>query len=169
MSLLKSVRGMFRCYAAHHGGSHQLSHRSRLFRPLLVESLEDRTCPSSLAFSTYLGGNGMDGPGGLGIAVDASGNTYVAGHTNSTNFPATAGSFQPSYNGGGASNGFVAKFNASGGLVWATYLGGSGGPTDITALAIDSSGNVYVTGNTSSAAVPTTPGTLEPAFPGGQT
>jgi hypothetical protein len=143
---------------------------SRTRKPA-VELLENRECPSNLAFSTYLGGSGNDGLGGTALAVDASGNTYVAGHTNSTNFPATAGSFQPSYNGGGnvglALNGFVAKFNASGGLQWATYLGGSGGATDITALAIDASGNVFVTGDTTSAAFPTTPGTLEPTYPAG--
>jgi hypothetical protein len=130
--------------------------------------LENRDCPSSLAFSTFLGGSANDGLGGTALAVDASGNTYVAGHTNSTDFPTTAGSFQASYNGGGASNGFVAKFDPSGGRVWATYLGGSEGTTDITALAIDASGNVYVTGNTTSANFPTTPGTLEPTFPGTQ-
>jgi hypothetical protein len=130
--------------------------------------LENRDCPSSLAFSTFLGGSGNDALGGTGLAADASGNTYVAGHTNSTDFPATAGSFQPSYNAGGAYDGFVAKFNASGGRVWATYLGGSGGTTDIIALAIDPSGNVYVTGNTTSANFPTTPGALEPTFPGTQ-
>ena len=124
----------------------------RRFRPML-EPLQNRACPSSLAFSTFLGGSAFDGPQGDGsdqIVVDASGNTYVVGETNSADFPTTAGAFQQSYNqssGGIRSDGFVAKFDPNGGLVWATYLRGS--VYDYcSAVAVDGYGNVYVTGAT---------------------
>jgi N-acetylneuraminic acid mutarotase len=120
---------------------------------------------SSLAFSTYLGGSGSDY--GRAIAVDAGRNTYVTGHTESPNFPVTPGAFDTTYPAGAGSAGFVAKFNSSGALVWATYLGGPGPGNDPLAIAVDSSGNVYVTGNTSSTAFPTTAGAFQTSFAGG--
>ena len=76
-----------------------------------------------LSYSTYLGGNNDDY--GYGIAVDGSGNAYVTGITNSTNFPTTTGAFQTSL-GGGNCNAFVTKLNAGGtALVYCTYLGGN--------------------------------------------
>ncbi len=77
---------------------------------------------SAIVYSTYLGGSGTDGGGD--IAVDASGNAYVAGFTNSTDLP-TLNPFQAAY-GGGSSDAFVTKLNATGSaLVYSTYLGGS--------------------------------------------
>jgi len=116
-----------------------------------------------LVYSTYLGGNGVDLGGG--IAVDSSGNTYVAGQTSSTNFPTTAGAFQTSYAGG--TDAFVAKLNASGtALVYSTYLGGSG--TDVGAgIAVDSSSNAYLIGYTQSTDFPITPGAFQTTFGGG--
>jgi photosystem II stability/assembly factor-like uncharacterized protein len=132
---------------------------------------------SSLVYSTFLGGS--SGPSGgssytlaQGIAVDAAGNAYVTGSTDSTDFPTTPGAFQTStptrmqYN----KTAFVTKLNTAGSaLVYSTYLGGSGGGNDIeydgdigTAIALDSSGNAYVTGVTGSADFPTTPGALQP-------
>src|SRR5262249_10269957 len=114
-----------------------------------------------LTYSTFLGGNnsaGSTGPDqGLGIAVDASGEAYVAGATNSPNFPVTAGAFQTAYSNGSSvmNPAFMTKLNASGSaLVYSTFLEGSA--TDTPAkLAIDTAGNAYVTGNTSSANFPT--------------
>jgi hypothetical protein len=105
---------------------------------------------SAVVYSTYLGGNGSDI--GLGIAVDSSGNAYVTGLTDSTNFP-TANPLQAS-NGGGL-DAFVATLNAAGSaLVYSTYLGGSG--TDGgRGVAVDSLGNAYVTGSTRSTNFPT--------------
>jgi Beta-propeller repeat len=85
--------------------------------------------------------------------VDTSGNAYVIGLTISTNFPTTAGAFQPTL--GGGYDAYVTKFNSTGtGLVYSTYLGGSGTDQGF-GIAVDSAGNAYVTGLTSSANFPT--------------
>jgi Bacterial Ig-like domain (group 3)/Kelch motif/Beta-propeller repeat/YDG domain/Galactose oxidase, central domain len=100
----------------------------------------------ALAYSSYLGGNNYDY--GYGIAVDASGNAYVTGYSASTDFPTTSGSFHTSY--GGEGDAFVTKVNAVGtALIFSTYLGGSNGD-DTTGIALDNSGNAYVTGYTTS-------------------
>ena len=105
---------------------------------------------SDLVFSTYLGGSGGDW--GLGIAVDGSGSAYVAGHTESTDFP-TADPIQSVSAGG--HDAFVAKLDAAGSaLVYSTYLGGSGDDFGYD-LAVDGSGNAYVTGYTESTNFPT--------------
>ena len=95
-------------------------------------------------WSTYLGGNGEDG--GEGVAVDASGNVYVTGKTASSSW--TSGGFDTTYN-GGSNDAFVTKLNSGGGHVWDTYLGGSGNDW-AEGIAVDASGNVYVTGQTAS-------------------
>jgi Beta-propeller repeat/Abnormal spindle-like microcephaly-assoc'd, ASPM-SPD-2-Hydin len=119
---------------------------------------------SALVYSTYLGGGGYDV--GFGIAVDSSGNAYVTGVTNSTDFP-TMNPLQPAY-GGGDTDAFVAQLNATGSaLVYSTYLGGSGGDYGF-GIAVDSSGNAYVTGETSSTDFPTM-SPLQPAYGGGDT
>jgi len=107
---------------------------------------------SALVYSTYLGGAG----GALGatetgtaIAVDSAGAAYVAGATDSSNFPVTAGAPQPTNLGGGA-DAFVAKFNASGtSLAYCTYLGGSSFDY-ATGIAVDFMGNAYIAGYTAS-------------------
>lgn len=105
---------------------------------------------SALVYSTYLGGSGVDY--GYGIAVDSFGNAYVTGRTYSTDFP-TAHALQKSY--GGELDAFVAKLNAAGSaLVYSTYLGGSE-YDEGNAVAVDSSGNAYVTGVTYSTNFPT--------------
>jgi len=113
-----------------------------LRRPLFIDPL---------IYSTYLGGSGEDT--GAAIAVDSSGNAYVTGYTRSTNFP-TMNPLQPSL-GASDGNAFVAKLNPTGSaLVYSTYLGGSdqdGG----NGIAVDSSGNAYVTGFTLSTNFPT--------------
>jgi hypothetical protein len=107
---------------------------------------------SALVYSTYLGGAGHDDS--RGIAVDASGNAYVAGFSDSTNFPATVGALQK--NSGGGYDAFVSKLNPTGSaLVYSTYLGGSNDDF-IYGIAIDGSGNAYVTGDTFSANFPAT-------------
>ncbi len=120
----------------------------------------------SLTYSTYLGGGNSDLA--TGIAVDSSGNAYVTGYTRSIDFPATAGAFQTAY-GGGSSYGdvFVTKLNATGSaLVYSTYLGGS--DEDLgNGIAVDSSGNAYVTGYTRSNNFPATAGSFNTSLRGG--
>jgi hypothetical protein len=102
---------------------------------------------SSLAYSTYLGGN-ADVERGWSIAVDAAGDAVVTGDTKSSDFP-VVNAFQPRY-GGGLSDAFVAELNQTGsGLVYSTYLGGSLSEEGHGA-AFDSAGNAYVTGFTDS-------------------
>src|SRR5439155_16373246 len=99
-------------------------------------------------------GSGVDE--GFGIAVDTLGNAYVTGFTSSTNFPTTAGAFQATF--GGTEDAFVTKLNPMGaGLVYSTYLGGSG-VDDGLGIAVDTCGNAYVTGITLSTNFPTTAG-----------
>ncbi len=115
---------------------------------------------SALVYSTYLGGSGDD-DWGQGIAVDASGNAYVVGSTPSTDFPTTPGAQQPVSTQGG---GFVTKLEPAGSaLVYSTYLKGSA-----AAVAVDASGNAYVTGATDGSDFPTTPGAFQ-TMSGGST
>jgi uncharacterized protein (TIGR03437 family) len=119
---------------------------------------------SDLIYATYLGSSGADS--GLAIAVDASDNAYIAGETSSTNFPRTAGCLQAALK--GVQDAFVAKLNAAGtALVYSTYLGGSGMDSAV-GIAVDISGNAYVTGWTSSRDFPTA-SPLQGASGGGTT
>jgi hypothetical protein len=103
---------------------------------------------ASLVYSTYLGG-GADS--GSGIAVDSSGSAYVTGTTSSASFPLQS-PFQSSLK--GSTNAFVTKFSTAGGaLIYSTYLGGSGGDAS-AGIAVDSSGDPYVAGSTSSSDFP---------------
>lgn len=105
---------------------------------------------TSLIYSTYLGGSSSNLA--TGVALDSSNNAYVTGQTTSTNFP-TLNAIQPTF--GGVSDAFVTKFNASGNTVaYSTFLGGSAFDLG-NAIAVDSNGNAYVTGQTSSTNFPT--------------
>ncbi|MCS7028362.1 MAG: SBBP repeat-containing protein [Bacteroidia bacterium] len=118
---------------------------------------------SSLVYSTYIGGSNSDQ--GYGIAVDANGFAYVTGYTQSTNYDVTSGVFQ-STNGGGIDV-FVTKFNTAGtGLVYSTYIGGSGADWG-TSIAVDASGNAYITGHTNSNNYDVTSGAFQTTFGGG--
>jgi hypothetical protein len=108
---------------------------------------------TALLYSTYIGGSGNEQ--GNGIAVDAGGDAYVTGYTTSTNFP-TLSALQGRHGSDlGGQDAFVLKLNPSGsGLIYSTYLGGSSNDTGF-GIAIDASGNAYVTGSTSSSDFPT--------------
>jgi hypothetical protein len=116
---------------------------------------------SALVYSTYVGGSSSDQ--GTGIAVDSSGDAYITGYSNSSNFPTTPGAFQTtSTTSGGSDDAFVTKLNAGGtALVYSTYLGGSGGSNVGAGIAVDGAGNAYVTGVTNSTSFPTTAGAFQ--------
>ena len=110
-------------------------------KPLVIDPV--------LVYSTYLGGS-LDDWGG-GVAVDNDGNVYITGNTSSTYFPASNpnSSTQP------VPNVFVTKLSPDGStLIYSTYLGGNGADTG-TDIAVDLSGNVYISGSTSSTDFPT--------------
>jgi hypothetical protein len=114
---------------------------------------------TALTYSTFLSGtqypSGAAGDSAFSVALDAAGDAYVAGSTTSTNFP-TVNAFQSSCAGGcSASDAFVTEFNPSGSaLNYSTYLGGSGADQAF-GIAVDSVGNAFVTGQTSSIDFPT--------------
>ena len=121
----------------------------------------------SVDYATYIGGSGTDEVNA--VAVDAAGEAFIAGDTNSINiFPAASSAVQPNF-AGGSSDGFVAEVNAAGNTyIYATYLGGS--QTDIaTGIALDSTNGAYVVGSTSSTAdFPTTTSAAQPSTGGQQ-
>ena len=114
---------------------------------------------SALIFSTYLGGVQVEDD--LGIAIDLNGNAYVAGRTSSLDFPTTPGAYDTSCGTDGNCNdrqddAFVTKFNAAGSaLIYSTFLGASGGDS-AKGIAVDATGNAYVTGQ-AGPDFPTTP------------
>lgn len=117
----------------------------------------------TIIYSTYLGGN--DDDCAEGIAVDPSGNAYVAGETLSTDFPVTPGAFQSAC--ASCSKGivdtFAAKLTRDGSaLVYSTYLGGNDADL-FPMLALDRFGNLYIQGATFSTDYPTTPGAFQTA------
>lgn len=121
---------------------------------------------SSLVYSTYFGGSLYDRP--TGIAVDSSGSVYVAGWTTSANLPVTAGAFDTSSISG--VDNFIVKFNPAGTeLVYCTYLGTTSGSEFCSGLAIDKSGNAYVTGYTGGSDFPVTANADYPVHAGGGT
>ena len=105
---------------------------------------------TTLSYSTYLGGT--QGDIATGIALDSSNNIYVAGSTESTDFPTTTGAFQTTA--GGSGDAFVTEIKADGTEGYSTYLGGSGTDNGFD-IAVDAAGEAYVTGNTASANFPT--------------
>jgi len=116
---------------------------------------------NDLAYSTYLGGDGIDF--GSNIAVDTAGNASVTGVTGSTDFP-TADAVQSDY--GGNNDAFVTRLNATGtGLVFSTYLGGGEGDGGFS-IAVDAAGSIYVTGSTNSPDFPTTHNAFQTLFQG---
>jgi hypothetical protein len=140
---------------------------------------------SALLYSTYLGGSNGNGgcafsfgcypgDGAVGIAIDSSGNAYIAGNALSTDFPVTSNAYQKVNNAASraAHNFFISKLNPQGtALVYSTYLGGSGCSSPClddkaTAIAIDGAGNAYVTGEATSVDFPVTPGAFRTKYLG---
>jgi uncharacterized protein (TIGR03437 family) len=122
-------------------------------------------------YSTTIGGTANDA--GLAIAVDAQGEAYIAGDTESSDFPVTPGAAQTKFGGlvsafgvGSFGDGFVAKLNPTGStFLFATYWGGSA-PDVAYAIAVDSAGNAYVAGGTSSSDFPVTTAAFQTTYAG---
>ncbi|MGH9405385.1 MAG: SBBP repeat-containing protein, partial [Terriglobia bacterium] len=118
----------------------------------------------ALAYSSFLGGSGGDSV--AGIALDSSGNAYVTGATGSTNFPISSSPAPYHKSLAGASNAFVTEIKPGGtGLVYSTYVGGTGSDFG-TGIAVDPSGNAYVTGYTTSPDFPGVKGFYQAAYNG---
>ncbi len=118
---------------------------------------------TGLVYSTFLGGGNLNVGDAFGlqsslaqsIALDSSNNVVVTGHTTATNFPVTSGAVQSQYS--GFRDAFVTKLNSNGtGVVFSTYLGGTGRDGEPANVAVDVSNNIYVATNTQSNNFPTT-------------
>jgi hypothetical protein len=122
---------------------------------------------SELAWCSYLGTDVSENA--LAVAAGADGTVYLTGYTTSPGFPTTQGAYDTSYSNGG-SNAFVTRFSPYGPeVVYSTYLGGGGYISDTQegwGLAVDASGNAYITGATSTSAFPVTPGAFDTSFNG---
>jgi len=130
----------------------------------------DRSLPliidPTLVYSTYLGGGNVTSAAndtGKVIAVDASGDVYVAGSTASYDFPVTTGAYETAFPDPGQYAGFVTKLNPSGSaLIYSTYFAGANtGVLTVYGIAVDGSGDVYLTGLTNYS-FPTTAGAFIP-------
>ena len=149
-------------YVAGQTGSILFPVTSGTFQPSNAGGLADcfvsklNPAGSGLVYSTFIGGSALDSCSGL--AIDASGSAYLTGTTYSTDFP-TQTPLQGSLLGN--ANAFVAKLNPAGSaLVYSTFLGGSS-TDESNGIAIDSSGAVYVAGDTSSPDFPVTYGSVQ--------
>lgn len=117
---------------------------------------------NGLVYATYLGGTNIENARSL--TLDAAGNVYVIGDTNSTNFPTTPGAFQITLAGG--FDGYVTKLDANGAaLMYSTYLGGTQNDEN-WGIAVDGVGNAHMTGH-AQAGFPTTSGAFSTTFPSG--
>ncbi len=127
---------------------------------------------SQLAYLTYLGGNANDG--GLSIAIDGAGNAFVAGFTDSPNFPHSNGAIQTAWAGDGGpqppyvsyGDGFLAMVNPTGtSLLYSTFLGGNR-DDELFAVVLDGTGKAYVAGNSYSTNWKTTPTAAQSKYGG---
>ncbi len=118
---------------------------------------------ATLLWSTFVGGG--EGGVGAGIAFDTSSRPVVTGYASAGTFPATESAYDPTWN--GRDDAFVFKLSSTGtSLVWSTFLGGSAND-DGVAVALDASGNVLVTGSTTSLDFPATDGAYDATWNGG--
>lgn len=125
---------------------------SKSYRDAFVARLNNEL--TALEASTFLGGN--DSENSASLSLDMAGNVFVAGSTNSADFPTTSGAYDATRS--GFRNVYVAKLNGwLSDLLAATYLGG-GSDDRFNSLGLDSAGSVYVSGCTDSKDFPTTPG-----------
>jgi uncharacterized repeat protein (TIGR01451 family) len=133
-------------------------------RNVYIAKINPAANPVALDYVTYLGGNQTDTP--VGIGVDGAGDPFVAGTTTSTNFPTTATAYQPVPETGTTTptpHGFVSELDpTASSLKYSTYLSGNG-TDNATGMAVDGSGNVYITGTTTSTDVGSPTGSQFPS------
>lgn len=146
-----------------------IRHALCLIATLLLAAVTT-TVPASaftLGFSTYLGGTSSETA--ANVALDGTGGIVVAGQTASVNFPTTVGAFRPGNGGFAIPLAYASRFDASGTLLWSTYLGGiaSGGGDLCNDVAVDRDGNVILAGATSSRDFPVTPDAADRDYNGG--
>lgn len=120
---------------------------------------------NGLIYSTCLGGTPYAEQAPSGIALDSNGNASVTGYTRSSAFPVTSNAYESVWH-GGEFTGFVTKFDSRGStLLYSSFLGSSSGPdqtnTSPNAIAVDQSGDVYITGWTAATSFPVTPGAYQ--------
>jgi len=121
------------------------------------------TIDPTLVWGTYYGGTGTDVV--WATATDNSGNAYITGTTSSTSNIATVGSYQATYGGGTGTDAFIAKFSGAGALLWATYYGGNQNEESY-GIASDNTGNIYITGMSTSTSGIATAGSFLSSYPG---
>jgi uncharacterized protein (TIGR03437 family) len=128
-------------------------------QPPLTDVFVSKVDPSgNVSLLATLSGKATDA--GESIAIDASGNIYIAGNTNSPDFPLhlPLQSVIGVAEGGVQQTGFLAKLSPNGAVLYSTFLGGTNGPSRINAIAADAQGNAYVTGETFAGDYPRTAG-----------
>jgi hypothetical protein len=121
---------------------------------------------ASLVFSSYLGGSGTLGEVLRGLALDPAGNVYIAGDTDSTNYPTTAGAYDTTHSGGGSDCVLSVMNNAGTTLAYSTFFGGTGADYCYGIVRFPD-GNVTLTGQTLSSDFPTGPGSYDTTHNGG--
>jgi len=146
------------------GNSYQPSYHS--LGDAFVAHINPAAGSGGLVYTSYLGGSDLDEA--KNVAIDAEGRVVVSGYTRSTNFPITSNGLQTTY--GGDTDVFVTildptKSSRSAQLIYSTYFGGAGGDTPAD-LKIDSEGNLYLSGTTFSAGLPTTANAVQGAYDG---
>lgn len=134
----------------------------------------DGTSAVTLAYSTFLGGTGVDQA--FGIALDPSGAAYLTGQTTSANFPTTANAYDrtcgtdtPATCNANKADAFVTKYTPAGAVAYSTFLGGSAvdqGFGIAVGRGASDAGTAYVVGQTTSTDLPTTPGARQTTFGG---
>jgi uncharacterized protein (TIGR03437 family) len=138
------------------------AHNRVRFRVGDYDRTRDLVIDPTLSYVSYLGG--VSNEASFRMATDSTGNVYVVGGTASINLAATAGALASNFQGGPA-DGFIAKFSPAGALIYLSYIGG-GGDDMAVAVAVDSAGNAYVAGMTSSSNFPVTAGAFQKTFGG---
>ncbi len=143
-------------------GAYDPTINSTIFSDTFVTKLD--SAGSSLVYSTFLGGNDVDG--GFGLVPDRDGSLTVTGETHSSNFPTTANAFDRTM--GGVGDVFVSRFDPTGAdLLYSSFLGGTSHVFERKGMSVTAGpGLVDVAGATASADFPTTPGAFDPTYNG---